>query len=263
MFTLDCSTRDQALLSLSAGFGCTVPELSAVLLSLDLEQIFETDPSISVDACQYLREYVCEKLGTPRPFTSAYWFHGTRTFAGNAFPEGLLALNHSEALAMEMLITHAPNTEIRKRLQAWNYPGGVPDEMFELRTGDSIHWGPYGYLVREVLFHASDLGQHDYVRMPELVEDVCNAWSQKYNQDLTEHYLRVLHPCIVWFRANIEHESGTLEAALRYAYTSVRALEPDFGAVMGIDCNGESVPANAIVKVEFLPGTISNSVTWR
>lgn len=263
MLVLDCSTRNQALLSLSAGFGCTVPELSAVLLSLDLDQVFETDPSITVEACQYLREYVCEKLGTPRPFTSAYGFHGTRTFAGNAFPEGLLALNQSEALVMEMLIAHAPNAEVRKQLQAWNVPGGVPDKMFKLRTGNSTHGGPYGHLVREVHFHASNLGQHDYVRMPELVEDVCNAWSKKYDQDLTEHYLRVLHPCIVWFRADIEPESGKQWAALQYAYTSVRALEPDFGAVMGIDCSGESVSAKAIVNVEFLPSTVSNSVTWR
>lgn len=73
----------------------------------------------------------------------------------------------------------------------------------------------------------------------------------------------MLHPCIVWFSADIEHESGTLEAALRYAYTSVRALEPDFGAMMSIDCNGESVSAKAIVKVEFLLSTVSNSITWR
>jgi len=46
--------------------------------------------------------------------------------------------------------------------------------------------------------------------------------TKKYGHDLTEYYLRVLKPCIVWFRADIDYEEGALEAALSYAYTSVR-----------------------------------------
>jgi hypothetical protein len=54
MLILDCSSRSQALLSLSSGFGCSVMELKKVLLSLDLEQIYETDHSIMIDSQQYL-----------------------------------------------------------------------------------------------------------------------------------------------------------------------------------------------------------------
>ena len=46
MLILDCSSRSQALFSLSSGFGCSVMQLKKVLLSLDLEQIYETDHSI-------------------------------------------------------------------------------------------------------------------------------------------------------------------------------------------------------------------------
>ena len=81
MLILDCSSRSQALLSLSSGFGCSVMELKKVLLSLDLEQIYETDHSIMIDSQQYLREYACRELGSPGKFTTAYWFHGTRTSA--------------------------------------------------------------------------------------------------------------------------------------------------------------------------------------
>lgn len=92
MLVLDCSSRSQALLSLSSGFGCSVMELKKVLLSLDLEQIYETDHSIMIDSQQYLREYVCRELGSPGKFTTAYWFHGTRTSAHNTFDNGLLPL---------------------------------------------------------------------------------------------------------------------------------------------------------------------------
>ncbi len=68
--------------------------------------------------------------------------------------------------------------------------------MFQLRTGDKIHWGPFGHLVRELHFNASENGLHDYLWLPELVEDVCKAYQKKYGHDLKPHYLSVLHPCI-------------------------------------------------------------------
>ncbi|EMR9906127.1 hypothetical protein [Escherichia coli] len=252
MFILDCSTRSQALLSLSSGFGCSVMELKKVLLSLDLEQIYETDHSIMIDSRQYLREYVCRELGIPGEFTTAYWFHGTRTSADNTFENGLLALNQTESLVMDMLVNLAPDAEVKEKLQAWNFHAGVPDHLFRTRTRDKMHWGPYGHLVREVHLHARKLWQHDYVRLPELVEDVCNAYKKKYGQDLTGHYLEVLKPCIVCFRAGIDYEKGALEAALSYAYTSVRELPPDSGAVFGIDRHGKSVSVDEIVNVEFI-----------
>ncbi|WKE04533.1 hypothetical protein [Enterobacter asburiae] len=253
MLILDCSSRSQALHTLSAGFGCPPEKLKKVLLSLDLEHIYETDQSIIVDANQFLKDYVSAELGEPGPFRRALWFHGTRTFVDNTFPAGLLALNHSESLAMKMLLNHAPNDIVRKHLQEWVVPGGVPDEMFQLRTGDKTHWGPYGHLVRELHFHARKNGLHDYLRLPELVEDVCNAYQEQYGHDLTPHYLRVLHPCIIWFQADIIYEKGALETALAYAYTSVRDLPPDTNATLGIDCEGKSVSRSAIARIEFLP----------
>ncbi len=118
MFTLDCSTRSQVLLTLSAGFGCAVAEMENVLLSIDLEKIYETDHSIMIDSSQYLREYVYSELGIPGTFTTALWFHGTRTFADNTFENGLFALNQSESLVMDMLVNLAPDAEAKERLQA-------------------------------------------------------------------------------------------------------------------------------------------------
>ncbi|HCM9246546.1 hypothetical protein ACWYXD_19855 [Enterobacter roggenkampii] len=253
MLILDCSSRTQALHTLSAGFACPPEKLKKVLLSLDLEHIYETDQSIMVDANQYLKDYVSAELGEPGPFSRAFWFHGTRTFAGNSFPDGLLALNQSESLAMKMLLDLAPDEVVRKRLREWDQPGGVPDEMFQLRTGDKMHWGPYGHLVRELHFHTSENGLHDYLWLPELVEDVCKAYQKKYGHDLKPHYLSVLHPCIVWFEADIVYEKGVLETALAYAYTSVRDLPPDGNATFGIDCDGKSVSRSDIAKIEFLP----------
>lgn len=86
-----------------------------------------------------------------------------------------------------------------------------------------------------------------------MVEDVCNAYFENYAHDLTPHYLKVLHPCIVWFRADIVYEKGTLETALAYAYTSVRNLPPEGNSTFGIDREGKSVSVSSIAKIEYLP----------
>ncbi|MCK3430119.1 hypothetical protein MZH76_22785 [Escherichia coli] len=150
-----------------------------------------------------------------------------------------------------MLVSLTPDAVVKEKLQAWNFHAGVPDNLFWMRTRNEMHWGPYGHLVREVHLHARKLWQHNYLRLPELVEDVCNAYQKKYGQDLTEHYLKVLKPCIVCFRADIEYEKGALEAALSYGYTSVRELPPDSGALFGIDRHGISVSLGEIVNIEF------------
>lgn len=69
---------------------------------------------------------------------------------------------------------------------------------------------------------------------------------------MTAHYLQVLHPCIVKFIAAIENDIGAVEAALAYAYTSVRNLPPDGGALYGIDRGGISIPRDSIIRIDFL-----------
>ncbi|EML0457020.1 hypothetical protein ORM05_08115 [Klebsiella michiganensis] len=249
---LDCSTRASTLRSLSAGFGCSPSSLSVALLAFDLDALYETDLHIDIPPEEYLYHYACERFGAPADYSSAYWFHGTRTVPGNLFSDGLLSLEQSEKRVMDMLIALAPDTEVSSRLQKWNVHGGVPEEMFRMRTLDPAHWGPYGYLIRETHEHASLLSQHEYLGLPELVEDVCRAYQQYYGRDLSTHYQQLLQPCIVWFISVVQHQLHALSAALSYAYTSVRGIRPSGLSIYGIDRGGIPVSHEQIVNVEFL-----------
>lgn len=247
-FVLDCSSRDAALASLCTGFGCTAERLKEVLLSLNLEAIYESEPCILKPCEQYLYDFVCAELGEPRSLDGVYWFHGTRTAAGNMFEKGILTLDRAKGSVLSMLAEMAPDADVRSRLRSWGED--IPDEMYGLRTGDRLHWGPFGVLVRESHHGTQHRGQHDYLAFPELVEDVCNAYQDSYNVDLKPHYSKVLQPKIVWFESALRKDEGCIEAALGYAYTSVRNLPPDGMSVTCIDCNGTPVPAEAILRVE-------------
>ncbi len=191
MLILDCSSRTQALHTLSAGFGCPPEKLKKVLLfAQDLKV------STSLILASWLMHLDCRRsalceLGEPGPFTRALWFHGTRTFAGNTFPAGLLALNQSESLAMKMLLDFlAPNEMVRTHLKEWDVPGAFRMRCFSSEPAIKSTGGS-GHLVRELHFNASENGLHDYLWLPELVEDVCKAYQKKYGHDLKPHYLSI------------------------------------------------------------------------
>lgn len=78
-FVLNCSGRDNTLITLSKGFGCTVPELEMVLLDIVLEKVITAAPHIPKTANQLLFEYTINNLTEPDEVISAFWFHSTRT----------------------------------------------------------------------------------------------------------------------------------------------------------------------------------------
>ncbi len=241
-----------ALQSLSEGFRCPISELQKELLGIDIEVTFATDPDIMISANQFLYEHICSRLGQPDEVASAYWFHGTRTAAANRFNEGILPLNHSAEAVIRMLAEHAPDSTVRARISAWA-GSGVPDSMFQLRHRNATHWGPYGSLVREVQLNNEETRHNNYSTMPELVEDVCNAYREEHGAELMQHYLAVLKPRMIWFIAPPADSQRCIEAALAYAYTSVRNLPPDSCANWGIDRKGIAVPPEDIIQVEELP----------
>ena len=61
---------------------------------------------------------------------------------------------------------------------------GVSDFQYGFKTGDSLHWGPFAMLVRKVAFNASKVGNHDYLEVPEIIEDICNGYEHKYNESI-------------------------------------------------------------------------------
>ncbi|CAM0554886.1 hypothetical protein EHLJMEHL_00474 [Vreelandella titanicae] len=252
MFELDCSSGEKALASLSFGFQCTIEELKEVLFSLDLDGLYEefqSAPQIPTE--QYLYEQVIESLGEPLPLSSVVWFHCTRTCPDTDFSEGIAPLNDSLGRVWEIILRYAPEEYVRQSLLAMK-ESGVKDELYTLRTQDSIHWGPFGILVRDVAFVAEDLGQHDYLKMPELVEDICNAYQVVHGVALHGHYSQVLKPKIVKFRSESRLDSGCLESALGYAYRYIRGCDPDGMSITGIDCEGAIVSPHQIIETETM-----------
>lgn len=251
-FILDCSTGETALESLAVGFDCSTDQIKNVLLSINIEEIFEKYfDTIEVSSSVYLYQFVVEKLGKHKPLTEVVWFHGTRTLDSNNLSDGVFPLNNAVDIVWDTLLSSAPNESVKANLKQL-FSDGVGDHLYELRTQNEIHWGPYGILVRDVAFNTKSLRQHDYLGMPELVEDILNGYKKKFGVALFEYYSEVLVPKLVKFKCTSSIHDGCVETALGYLYTYVKGDDICGLAVRCIDKKGIPIYKEDILAVELV-----------
>lgn len=251
-FVLDCETQETTLASICRAYRCEAKAIISTLKQIDLEAIYGITPWPTVPPDEFLFDFVADKLAEPELPHEICWFHFTRTTSGCSFAEGVLPLDAVLPKVWETLIEIAPSASARDNLRNLR-EDGVPDFQYGLKTSNRLHWGPYGYLVREVADHAYDLSQHDYLAMPEIVEDICNGYKKRFGASLIEHFRRELKPCAVKFVMPAGSRGfDTLRVALSYLYSSVKQEELGHSCITCFDGEGIAVPVERILSVTFI-----------
>jgi len=248
-FILDCESYDECLLSLAYGFQCSSDELEERIRSLSNDDIFENDEVI--DYGSYLLNYISDVFGAPLPLDAVYWFHATRTLESNMFDDGLLNLKDAEPSVWEILIDRAPSEYVAANLQTMQVQGGF-DNMYCLRTDDSIHWGPYAALVKALVIDTGETGQRDYLELPELIEDICNGYEKQFGVTLHGYYGDQLVPKLIKFISSYRVDEGCLEAALVYIHSSIHDEDISDCAITCFDGDGSNIPPEEICYVETI-----------
>jgi hypothetical protein len=251
-FVLDCEDGESAIESLSECFDCKRSDLINVLQSIDIEEVysdFENSPSVAAE--EYLYDYVVAKLGEPDETESIFWFHLTRTLEDNDFSDGILPLSEALDLVWETLFSIFEGSKVCQNLKDMR-GNGVDDCQYNLKSDDSVHSGPYGILVREIACKASELAQHDYLALPEIIEDICAGYQREYGEAIYDEISKILVPCVVKFSEEGEANQGAIEAALFYAYTYANDLPVSINSVWCFDGEDCAVPYNNIAYVKFL-----------
>jgi hypothetical protein len=170
---LDYETRLSAEASLLETFGCSSPDLRCFLTDSGHEAFFEEHWRSLPEYDLFLYERACDVLGNPRLPTELCWFHCTRVPAGTTFDAGILPLGQVLPLLKNTLLDSIDDAAAKREInQAFVRESGF-GLHFGNKLGNPLHWGPYAILVREVASCANALGQHDYLAMPEIIEDLC------------------------------------------------------------------------------------------
>ncbi len=249
-FVLDCESGEIALSSIAKGYSCSMNTLEEALLSYDVEMKYE-EYKLKHPSPYELTHYkvIRDLIGQHDALKSVCWFHGTRTSPDNNFSDGILPLNLSLEKVWDMLLQLAPDCFVADKLFEM-YKNEVPNRLYKLRTKNCSHWGPYAIMVRDVAFHATELGQHDYLRTSELVEDICNAYQASYGEALHSYYDQVLQPKLIKFQSSKRIDLHCINTALGYCYTYVRGIAPDEGAITVLDNEGSVITQEQIMLIE-------------
>jgi len=253
---LDCETRLSAESSLLEIFGCSSADLQHFLADPRHEAYFNEHWNSLPEYDRFLYERACEVLGIPRLPTRLCWFHCTRVPEGTTFDAGILPLGQVRPLLQRALLDSLDDSSAKREVeQAFARDGGLAFH-FGNKLMDSLHWGPYAILVREVASYANSLGQHDYLAMPEIIEDLCEEVELASGLNLLPVFQERWRPAIVKFVAAAENSAeAAVQVALRYLQSCVREGAPGHGAVWCFDGENTPVPAGRILKVEFVRTT--------
>lgn len=250
---LDCENRLSAEASLLETFGCSSPDLQCFLADPCHETYFNEHWRSLPEYDRFLYERACEALGAPRLPTKLCWFHCTRAPVGTTFDAGILPLGQVIPLLKETLLGLLEDPAAKREVDhAFAREGGLGFH-FGNKLRNSLHWGPYAILVREVASHANDLGQHDYLAMPEIIEDLCEEVKLASGLELLPAFQERLRPVIVKFVAPAgDSAEFAVRVALRYLQSCFREGVPGHGAVWCFDGGNTAVPPGQVLKVEFV-----------
>jgi hypothetical protein len=251
---LDCQDVETALASLAEALAVDVEELRASLRAYDESRFADS----SEDPYARLPRVLLEGLGRDPDtvsFDSAFYFHGTRvTDPESLYRDGILPLDDViDRLwaALFELVRDERSTEewAEFRGDVERVAGGHDGFLYRLKSGDRLHFGPYGVLVRETLLDPSATSSHDYLGCPEIVQDIARCYQSVHDVDLEALFCAASRPVIVKFQST-DVWAGALPTAIWFVFAKLRRDELTLNARGGFDGEGRAVPPEDVVDVE-------------
>ena len=180
-----------------------------------------------------------------------FWFHLTRARQGCDFSEGILPLDEALEEIWQTVLTVFSDTCHNSRLRLLKEKG-VPNFHYVTKVGQPLHLlgGPYAMLVRETAFKSQEMGNHDYLWLPEIMRDICNGYREAYGESLHEHLRAALTPYIVKFWSRKRLHKDCIESAMYYLYLTAHEQELSMDANTCFDGENSRIPPEQIVKIE-------------
>nr|WP_319374281.1 hypothetical protein [uncultured Methanobacterium sp.] len=240
--------------------GIPIKELNDYLNNFDMENYYDKyDYHDTGDSL--LLDIIISKFKPVINFEYTCWFHLTRTSKFNTFNEGILPLNKNLDYIWNFLF-HLLKDELT--FKEWNIyrndleNGNLKKEdenifgfHYRNKIKNSIHWGPYAMLIKDSAFKSKEMGNHDYLKIPEIIEDICYPFDNIYNFNLLDRYIKNTQPCIVKFKHS-KFELDYLGAVLFYLYKICHNLKINIHCNTCFNGKGLKIHHNDILSVEYL-----------
>ena len=242
---LDCDTFETALQSVSAILNIPGDELLNRLRDFDYEAIPENEKrqhDYEPRLIAYSTGRADHELPTP---AIVHWFHATRVAPHSDFKEGIL-----------------PVPMMKERL--WTGLGELASEWvtaedwaeFRQNIGGAyrlkMRWdGPFAFVCRDIIFRWEKCHHHDYLGVPEIVEDICNSFTDKFGYPLMDKFVDATKPCIVKFRSSKPRPDAVGKALMYIHLLAQPGNDRIGGCVTCIDNGGEPIKRSDILRIDW------------
>lgn len=254
MKTLDCESTQSMFDSLEQITGIRTDTLLTYFDDLDLEKEYEEHNWSDPPDHFFLRAI---KRISDRPsfhFDQTAWFHLTRTLPIHDFSDGILPTNQVIDRLFDYLFA-LQNTLNRVEWKHFRHSISKSSNqyanLYNLKLSNKSLCGPYAMLIKNVAFCPNEIGNHDYLRIPEIVQDICAVFEDQYGIDLSQQYISSTQPCIVKF-VNYDVDEGYLGIVTNYLYHFYKKIPLSYHCNICFDAKGQPVPKESIVKIEFI-----------
>jgi hypothetical protein len=251
MKVLDCETTDSTYESLEQILGVGRSRLESLFESVDVESFYRDNPHHPQPPEDFVFSEVRKVMALRGDYDRTCWFHLTRTVPSNNFEQGVLPLGLCLDPIWGFLYSLAKKHvspeewgEFRRDMGSHHHAW-----LYEMKASDSKHWGPYALLTRDHAFKPEEIGNHDYLGAPEIVEDVCICFSERHEFDLLGAFIRNTRPCVVKFFDG--PRSDCVPTAAYHLYNTHRGSGCSTRCNTCYDGGGVPVAPERILKVEF------------
>lgn len=251
--TLDCETRESALLSVSEILGLTSADLTNFFREFDFWDYAEEHGVGLEGPGNLLLKTLLMQIECNWGFSHTAWFHMTRCLPTEEFKDGLKTYSGIIDDIWELLFNINPSDITRSE---WSIlRRSMESDMssnlgiyHDCRTRSDEQESPCGILVPELRSGNPIIKQDHYLKeAPEVVSHICEKDSK-----LLAEYKKATKPCIVKFETS-DNELYLLSAALLYVYES-QLPDPQFSRFHNADYRGRGlqINSNQIKKLIFL-----------
>lgn len=251
MKVLDCENYNSAINSIANIYNIPIEEIQIFFHSFDIDNHYEVNDPQGYGDEEIQSVFESSFRIKPGKIDKVCWFHLTRCLPKENFLEGILPLTMSLDKVWQTLFHVFSGKKHYNNLKKMKL-SGVDNRHYNLKAGVEIHSGPYAMLVRDSAFHSQNIGNHDYLRIPEIFEDICNGYEKQFGESIIEILQKKLLPKIVKFVSDRDVSVSKVGTAMYYAYRTYHKQGVSFSSTTCFDGENSIIPYEDILKVETI-----------
>jgi hypothetical protein len=253
-YPLICRSIKSTESSLASLFCVSIEKLK-YLLAINYSELYQRMTYHEEDFPNFLyQKFLGDNKIKPNHVSRIHWFHGTRSFSETSFlNEGILPLNQILMKILEQIDHLARKTGITPDVTTSKNDNRHSFGLFVEKTENPMHWGPYGVLIRDALVNPKLYNCHDYIGVPEIIEDYMNIKYSSNYDSLFDAYLKETYSYIIeYWTLPMNRQVDTTKAALLGLYYFYLNEPPYDQCNTCYDGQGVLIPCEQIIGVENL-----------